>query len=156
MGRAGGIAAVVCPCVLVLLLALLLVARADASPQGDVIGQINAFRRDHGLRTLRVSQSLMDSAQAYSDTMMEDQYFGHASRIQASSMYKRLGEILQIHSGTTPDPGWAMDDWIHSPPHLRVLLDPLFRWVGAGYSTGMFWEWPVGNDTIWTVHFGRR
>jgi hypothetical protein len=40
--------------------------------------------------------------------------------------------------------------------HLRVLLDPLFRWVGAGYSTGMFWEWPQGRDTIWTVHFGRR
>ena len=156
MGRAGGIAAVVCPCVLVLLLALLLVARADASPQGDVIGQINAFRRDHGLRTLRVSQSLMDSAQAYSDTMMEDQYFGHANRIQASGMYKRLGEILQIHSGTTPDPDWAMRDWIHSPPHMHVILDPLFRWIGSGYSTGMFWEWPQGDDTIWTVHFGRR
>ena len=155
MGRAG-IAAVVCPCVLVLLLALLLAARADASPQGDVIAQINAFRRDHGLRALRVSQRLMDSAQAYSDTMMEDQYFGHAYRIQASSMYKRLGEILQIHSGTEPDPGWAMDDWIHSPPHLRVLLDPLFRWVGAGYSTGWFENWPEGDDTIWTVHFGRR
>src|SRR5947208_17029490 len=105
MGRAG-IAAVVCPCVLILLLAAVLAARADASAQDDVIAKINAFRREHGLRTLRVSQKLMDSAQAYSDTMMEDQYFGHANRIQASSMYKRLGEILQIHSGTQPNPDW--------------------------------------------------
>ena len=140
-----------------LILAVFTAASALASPESDVIGQINQIRRDHGLRALRVSDSLMHSAQAYSNTMMDDQYFGHAARIHASSAYKRLGEILQVHTGTDPDPEWAMWDWMHSPPHRRVILDPLFRWVGAGYTTGDFWGWAHGgNDTLWTVHFGRR
>jgi uncharacterized protein YkwD len=140
-----------------LLLGLLLVAypaaRAQASPERDVIAKINQFRRDHGLRTLEVSASLMRSAGAYSDTMLDRQYFGHARRIQASSRYQRLGEILEWHVGRNPDPGWAMRDWIHSPPHLQVMLDPLFTYVGSGYTVGRF----MGRvDTIWTVHFGRR
>jgi len=122
-----------------------------------VIRKINSIRRDHGLRQLHVSPRLMRSAQGYSQTMMKEQYFGHDRRIHASRMYKRLGEILQVHSGTSPAPGWAVDDWIHSPPHMKVILDPLFRWIGAGYTTGWFWGWSHGgDDTIWTVHFGRR
>src|SRR3954453_12722527 len=116
MGREGRVAALVASCVLSLLLAYP-AARAQASPESDVIAQINQLRREYGLRTLQVSPSLMRSAQGYSDTMLDDQYFGHASRIHASSRYRRLGEILQIHSGTEPDPDWAMSDWINSPTH---------------------------------------
>jgi uncharacterized protein YkwD len=152
MGRAWRIAAVICPCVLVLLLAAVLAARADASPQDNVIARINAFRRDHGLRTLRVSQRLMGSAQAYSDTMMEDQYFGHANRIQASAKYKRLGEILEIHQGRKAGIGTAFRDWLNSPPHLGVILDPSFTYIGGGYSMGRFHG---SGETIWVMHFGR-
>jgi uncharacterized protein YkwD len=151
MGRKGCIAGLVAA-----ILAVVLVASAEvaqASPELDVIAKINRFRADHGLRTLEVSPSLMQSAGDYSDYMMRRQYFGHRSRIQASSRFMRLGEILQIHVGRNPDPGWAMRDWIHSPPHLHVMLDPLFTYVGSGYTVGRF----QGRvDTVWTVHFGRR
>lgn len=127
-------------------------AQAVASPTADVIDSINELRRDHGLRTLRVSPSLVHSANAYADTMMERQYFGHASRIRASSKYQRLGEILQIHVGRNPDPGWAFRDWLGSPPHLSVMLDPLFTYIGGGYTVGRF---QGRTMTVWAVHFGR-
>src|SRR4051812_7779366 len=153
MARAERFAALVAPIAVALLLVASAATEASASPELDVIAQINGLRRDHGLRTLEVSGSLMRSAGAYSDTMMDRQYFGHAGRIQASSRYSRLGEILQIHRGRNPDPDWAMYDWLHSPPHLRVMLDPLFTCIGSGYTVGRF----MGRaNTIWTVHFGRR
>ena len=127
-------------------------AAAQASPEGDVIAKINNLRRDHGLRALEVSSSLMHSADAYSQRMLDRQYFGHLGRIQASDRFRRLGEILEWHRGRDPDPGWAFRDWAHSPPHLGVMLDPLFTYVGAGYVTGRFFG---HTDTIWTVHFGR-
>jgi uncharacterized protein YkwD len=153
MERIERVAALVVPLLIGALVLALLAARAEASAEGDVIAKINRFRADHGLRTLEVSSSLMRSAEAYSDTMMDRQYFGHANRIQASSKYRRLGEILEWHRGRNPDPGWAMRDWVHSPPHLQVILDPLFTYIGAGYVTGRFFG---HRNTIWTVHFGRR
>ena len=127
-------------------------APAQAGPVGDVIAKINDLRDQHGLRTLRVADGLMHSADAYSEKMLDDQYFGHARRIQASSRYEYLGEILEWHRGRNPDPGWAFRDWLGSPTHLRVMLDPGFTYIGAGYATGRFFG---HTDTIWTVHFGR-
>jgi uncharacterized protein YkwD len=128
-------------------------APAQASPEGNVIAKINDLRHDHGLRELEVARSLMHSADAYSEWMLDRQYFGHRARIQASDRFTRLGEILEWHRGRDPNPGWAFRDWAHSPAHLEVMLDPLFTYVGSGYVTGRF----MGHtDTIWTVHFGRR
>jgi uncharacterized protein YkwD len=128
------------------------VAQAHASPTLSVIGKINDLRRSHGLRPLRIAPSLMHSATGYSHSMMSRGYFGHASRIRASARYSRLGEILEIHRGTQPSPGWAFRDWVHSPPHLGVILDPSFTYVGGGYTTGRF---QGRADTIWVVHFGK-
>src|SRR5947208_1027528 len=120
MARSGRIAALV---------ALLLLAThpADsaraAPPVAQAIAKLNDLRRSHGLRAVRTSDSLMHSAEAYSDTMMERQYFGHASRIHASPRYQRLGEIIDIHVGREPDVPWAFRDWLGSPPHLTVMLD---------------------------------
>jgi uncharacterized protein YkwD len=135
-----------------LLLLLYPVAQSAASPQLEMVGRINDIRRSHGLPALDVSRSLMRSADAYSETMMERQYFGHANRIQASSRFRRLGEIIEIHRGGRPDVEWAIRDWLGSPPHMRVILDDLFTYIGAGYTVGRFGSY---TSTIWVVHFGR-
>jgi uncharacterized protein YkwD len=137
---------------LLALLAAYPVAQAQANPTFDLIGKINNLRRAHGERALQVSPSLMHSAKAYSREMMSRQYFGHASRIQASAKYKRLGEILEIHRGSQPGTGTAYTDWLHSPEHLGIILDPSFTYVGGGYSAGRF---QGRSDTIWVMHFGR-
>src|SRR5437764_9067598 len=113
-------------------------AEAHASATFTMIAKINDLRRSHGLRPLQISPSLMHSAERYAHVMMSRQYFGHANRIQASSKYKRLGEILEIHQGRKAGVGTAYRDWLGSPPHLGVILDPSFTYVGGGYTMGRF------------------
>ena len=36
--------------------------------------------------------------------------------------------------------------------HLAVMLDPLFTYIGGGYTVGRF---RGRTDTIWVVHLGR-
>jgi uncharacterized protein YkwD len=139
-------------CALLLLFIAFPVAQAQASPTLDLIAKINDLRRSHGERALQISPSLMHSAHRYSRVMMSRQYFGHASRIQASARYKRLGEIIEIHRGREPDVDWALRDWLGSPPHVRVMFDPWFTYIGAGYTVGRF---AGRTNTIWVVHFGR-
>ena len=139
-------------CVLTVLFVAYPVAQAEASPTLTMLAKINDLRRSHGLRALQISPSLMHSARHYSREMMERQYFGHASRIHASARYKRLGEILEIHQGLNVGIGTAYRDWLDSPPHLGVILDPSFTYVGGGYTMGRF---RGRGNTIWVVHFGR-
>jgi len=139
-------------CLLLVLFVALPVAEAQASPTLTMIAKVNDLRRSHGLRALQISPSLMHSATRYSRHMMSGQYFGHASRIEASSRYKRLGEILEIHQGMKAGIGTAYSDWLHSPPHLGVILDPSFNYVGGGYTMGRF---RGRGNTIWVMHFGR-
>jgi uncharacterized protein YkwD len=135
---------------LLCLLALPAVASADKA-ESQVIAKVNSFRRHHHERPLIVSSSLMHSAEAYSSYMMAHSYFGHLSRIRASSQFHTLGEIIEYHSGTHADPGWAFSGWSHSPEHIQVMLYSSFRYVGAGYSTGRF---DGHKATIWVMHFG--
>jgi uncharacterized protein YkwD len=139
-------------CALLVLLVAYPAAQAQASPTLDMIAKINDLRSSHGLRTLQVSPSLMHSAHRYSAVMMSKQYFGHASRIQASAKYKRLGEIIEIHRGGKVGIGLTFSDWLHSPEHLGVMLDPSFTYVGGGYTAGRF---QGHENTIWVVHFGK-
>ena len=139
-------------CVLVFSIMAFAAAEAHASATFTMIAKINDLRRSHGLRPLQISPSLMHSAERYAHVMMSRQYFGHANRIQASSKYKRLGEILEIHQGRKAGVGTAYRDWLGSPPHLGVILDPSFTYVGGGYTMGRFHG---SGETIWVVHFGR-
>jgi uncharacterized protein YkwD len=139
-------------CVLVLSFLAFPAVEAHASATFTMIAKINDLRRSHGLRPLQVSPSLMHSATHYSHVMMSRQYFGHANRIQASAKYKRLGEILEIHQGRKAGIGTAFRDWLNSPPHLGVILDPSFTYIGGGYSMGRFHG---SGETIWVMHFGR-
>lgn len=138
--------------VFVAVLLALPAAQAQASPTLSMVAKINDLRRSHGLRPLQISPSLMHSASRYSHVMMSHQYFGHASRIEASARYKRLGEILEIHRGRTAGVGTAFRDWLGSPEHLGIILDPSFTYVGGGFTVGRF---QGRTDTIWVVHFGR-
>jgi uncharacterized protein YkwD len=135
-----------------LALALVLPAAANASATNAMIGKINAYRAAHGERPLRVSGSLMHSATSYSEYCMSTGFFGHLSRIRASSRFHTLGEILEIHTGDAAKIALTFRDWINSPEHRAVILYPSFRWVGAGFTEGRFHGL---RATIWVMHFGR-
>jgi uncharacterized protein YkwD len=75
-------------------------AAARSSAEDQMLSKINAYRAKHGLPGVRKSKSLTRSAERYSWKQLRNGYFGHAGRIQASSKYRTLGEILAWSSGT--------------------------------------------------------
>jgi uncharacterized protein YkwD len=123
-----------------------------ASPALKMLKRVNSVRAKHGLRKLHLSGSLEHSARRYSRHQMRSGYFGHSSRIHASSRYRTLGEILEMHRGASPAVGFALRNWMHSPPHRSIILSSAFRYAGAGSASGRFGG---HKSTIWTMHFGR-
>ena len=146
--------------VLCALVACLALPAFSASPAGAservevlMVRKVNEYRAKHGLPALRMSKSLMRSADRYSWRQMRGGYFGHSSRIHASSKYRRLGEILEWHSGRKSRPSLAFRTWLRSGGHRAVLMDRSFRYVGAGRASGRF---NGRSATIWTMQFGSR
>jgi uncharacterized protein YkwD len=129
-------------------------ASAAATDRAEeiLVNQINEVRAEHGLRQLELSLSLARSADRYSWSQMQRGYFGHAGRIQATPRYRTLGEILAIHRGPRPLVGFTVDNWMHSPHHIEVILSNRFRRIGAGHAVGSFGG--GYRSTVWTVHFG--
>jgi uncharacterized protein YkwD len=137
-----------------LLIAVLLpAAPAAANAQRDAIDQLNKIRRAHGLTALRPSRSLHHSSTRYASHIVSTGYFGHESRIAASSAFGRVGETLEMHSGWQPDPSLAIDGWMNSPTHRAVLLSSQFKWVGMGIAKGRNGNGPY---TVWVAHVGAR
>lgn len=140
-------------CALVACLAMPASAPAMERVERVMIQKVNNYRAKHGIPKLRVSKSLSRSAHRYSWKQMRGGFFGHASSIQASSKYRRLGEILEWHRGTAARPSLAFRTWLRSGGHRAVIMDPSFRYVGAGRASSRF---RGGKATIWTMHFGAR
>lgn len=139
-----------------MLVAVLLVPAAPASaesPVAKIIRKANIYREHRGVAPLRVSRSLSRSSSRYAGRMMRSGYFGHSGRIQASRRFRRLGEIIAMHRGYRTRVHLAFRAWARSGSHRAVLLDPRFRWVGAGYQKGRF---RGRRTTMWVMQFGRR
>ena len=128
-------------------------ASAAATPQQDAIDQLNQIRQANGLAQLRASESLHRSSSRYARHMIATDYFGHASRIAASSAFGRVGETLELHSGWKPDAAQTIDEWMHSPEHRAVLLSASYRYVGMGTARGRLGSRLV---TVWVAHVGAR
>ena len=128
-------------------------AAAARSAENQMLAKINSYRAKHGLPKVRRSKSLTRSAERYSWKQMRRGYFGHARRIQASSKYRRLGEILAWSSGTAARVRQTFRMWLRSSGHRAVIVDRRFRYVGAGRASGRY---RGSKATIWTVQFGSR
>ena len=136
----------------------------------QVFGAINAFRRAHGLSTLRESAGLDRSALAHSLQMGSKGYFAHNSakgqqffvRIERYYRLKgyshwTVGENL-LWSSPTVSAAQAMKLWIASPPHLENLETAKWRDLGVSAVSvanagGVYCGQTV---TIVTTDFGVR
>ena len=135
------------------LIAAVVAVPAAASPQDDAISQLNQLRQASGLPALQASESLHRSSTKYARRMIASKYFGHASRIAASSAFDRIGETLELHSGWNPDPAQTISAWMNSPGHRAVLMSSAYRWVGMGIARGKIGSRLV---TVWVAHVGAR
>jgi uncharacterized protein YkwD len=135
------------------LIAVTVALPAAASPQSDAISQLNQIRTSNGLPVLRASESLYRSSTRYARKMIDTDYFGHASRIAASSAFGRVGETLEMHSGWRTNPSETITEWMNSPGHRAVLMSRAYRWVGMGIARGKIGSRLV---TVWVAHVGAR
>jgi uncharacterized protein YkwD len=128
-------------------------AAAGTSAEVQMVRKVNAYRSNRGLPRVHLARSLMRSAERYSWRQLNSNYFGHSNRIQASSKYRRLGEILEYHRGMKARIDHAFRLWLNSSGHRAIIVDRNFRYAGAGRASGRF---QGRNATIWTMHFGSK
>jgi uncharacterized protein YkwD len=127
-------------------------AAANNRAEAQMTAAINQVRAQHGLGRLVRSSSLTGSAERYSHSLMANDTFGHAGRIQASGRFAMLGEALELHGGRRFDVRGALRRWMESPSHRAIVLSPTMQRQGAGVTRGRFGS---RRSTIWVLHVGR-
>ena len=134
------------------------------------IAAINAVRKEHGLRPVKLSPALTSAAEAHSSAMGADGFFTHES-FDGTSFWQRIarfysrkgfgrwtvGENL-LWASPTVTPERAVELWLESPTHRRILLTP--DWTEIGLAAVRVTNAPGtfgGLDvTIITADFGVR
>jgi uncharacterized protein YkwD len=141
-----------------------------AAFEAPTVAAINAARREHGLRPLKVSDELDASAAVQSEAMGEGGFCSHDSadgsdfskriaRFYASRGFSRwtVGENI-LWASTAVTPTQALRMWLGSPRHRKILLDPTWTEIGlaavhVSNAPGVY----RGRDvTIVTADFGAR
>lgn len=138
--------------VLLIVLIAAVAIPASASASRPMVHKINETRSAYGLPPLRYSPSLSRTSRRFARHLIKVDYFGHASRIQASRRFRRLGECLSLLPGWQLGRSRVVRGWLHSPVHRAILLSRSFTSVGASPARGRFGGRPA---TIWVAQFGR-
>jgi uncharacterized protein YkwD len=122
---------------------------------------INRARISSGVDPVAVSPELDAAAKAHSVDMVQHDYLDHTGsdgsepqqRAEAAGYHvpPQSGWIVvEVISAISADPGGPVNWWLSDRQHARVLLNPRWREVGAGYAQGG----DYGN--YWTADFGCR
>jgi uncharacterized protein YkwD len=143
---------------------------AMASLERGVLGNINSYRRAHGLGALRMSASLTAAARSHSTQMAQRGFFSHNSANGSSfdrrilryypvrgSRYWSVGENL-LWSSPSVDAGGALTMWVNSPEHNKILLTSRWREIGLSAVHVASAQGTYGGRevTIVTADFGVR
>jgi len=143
---------------------------ALSSLESGVLQQINATRRSHGLRPVRINPELTAAADSHSREMGSIGYFQHES-YDGTAFWKRItrwygssgyglwsvGENL-LWSSPEVDAVKALELWMASPEHRHNILTARWREVGIASihvdsAPGTYGGRPV---TVITTDFGVR
>jgi uncharacterized protein YkwD len=145
-------------------------ATAMSALERGVLADVNAMRREHGLSALRFSTKLAAAARAHSSEMANRGYFSHDSANGSSfdrrivryyplrgTHYWSVGENL-LWSSPDVDAGGALNMWMGSPEHRRILLTARWREIGlsAVHVTSAPGTYGGREVTIVTADFGVR
>ena len=143
---------------------------ATAALEAAVITRFNQIRRARGLRPLRHNSRLAAAADFHSRDMARKGYFEHDSanglafwrriqRFYPSRGFRSwtVGENL-LWGSDTYDAGFAVREWMASPPHRANILSREWREVGLGAVTVASAPGEFGGRavTIVTADFGAR
>jgi uncharacterized protein YkwD len=136
----------------------------------DVLANVNLLRRQHGLRALRLSSKLAAAARSHSGEMAQRGYFSHDSA-NGTSFDKRISRFYSLGGKrywsvgenllwSSPDvsASAALDMWLNSPEHRKILLTARWREVGLSAVHVQAAPGAYGGRevTIVTADFGVR
>jgi uncharacterized protein YkwD len=135
-----------------------------------VTAEINVVRRQHGLRRLAVSLQLARAGQEHATQLAIAGYFSHdwSDGTPFGAWIRRFYPVAGAHRWSTGENlAWASPDvtaqqavemWLASPEHRRILLSKTWRQVGLGViradSAGGYYEGK--NVVILAAEFGIR
>jgi uncharacterized protein YkwD len=116
----------------------------------EVARLVNEIRREHGLSTLRICNSLMMAARYYTQIMADLELpLGHNRGPYAIEYAARHGASANVaaafganlrwgggngHSSIEATAQTVVTDWMNSPDHRRYILAPEHRYIGAGMT----------------------
>ncbi len=132
---------------------------AQADPLFDVLGRVNALRRQGGLAPLELNDQLTAPAQRHSQDMANTGSVSHTGS-DGSTPDQRIiaagygpapsawGENIYGGGIATVDDAWRF--WTTSPIHRNNLLKERYREIGIGVATS------VNGGTYYTLNFGAR
>src|ERR671934_2256950 len=141
---------------------------AMAALEQGVLTNINALRAQHGLAPLRFSSGLTAAARQHTAEMVRSGLFSHSSpngssfdrRIarfypMAGRHYWAVGENLLWRSPDV-DPSGALQMWLNSPEHRKILLTARWREIGisAVHVAAAPGDFGGHEVTIVTADFG--
>jgi uncharacterized protein YkwD len=119
-----------------------------------LIAAVNSVRTLHLLPKLSVDRCLRRAAIAHSLDMLRRDYFGHSdfgARMSRFHVRGRLFEENLAYSSRVASARTTVSDWLASPPHRAILLDPSLRRIGVATPVGAFGNWPAA--TLITADF---
>lgn len=130
MGRASRAALVIlATATAAMLIANAIPARADESPERDLVARINAERSARGIGTVRVASDLADVAEDHTRDMAADGAVYHVPNIERRAPgWSMLGDNV----GAGPSAGRVFDGFMDSESHRENLLRESFTHVGVG------------------------
>jgi uncharacterized protein YkwD len=150
-------------------------ANADAQPSAGNLAAmraatlclLNAERAQHSLAPLREDARLTQASQAYSQQMVNQQFFAHVTpagvnltqRLKSigyvvDSAAWIIGENLAWGTGGLATPARIMQAWMESPGHRANVLAGEFTEVGVGIVLGAPNSLTAPGAATYTTDFG--
>jgi uncharacterized protein YkwD len=123
-----------------------------------MLAAVNAIRKRAGLRLLKADPELHRAAQAHAEDMLRRGYFAHESprgttvRERSRSAgydWRTIGENIAEGQLSVDE---VIDTWMRSPGHRKNILNPAFRELGVGLTSGRSRDGEY--RVIWVQNFG--
>jgi uncharacterized protein YkwD/PKD repeat protein len=117
---------------------------------------INAARHQNGLPPLNYAHPLTVAAQRHTEDMAINRFTGHTGSDGSSPAQRLLmhgypgGYLGEATAWGMERAIQAVEFWLNSPPHRRILLNPEALEVGVGYTI----DFNAPNVWYWTAEFG--
>jgi uncharacterized protein YkwD len=135
-----------------------------------IVVEINHVRAQHGLARVVRSPQLAAAARQHSDEMTTMGYFAHTSRDGTALERRvkryfpatnyRLWSVAETLLWSSPriGPSAAVQAWLQSPEHRRILLDATWRQIGlsAVHDSSAPGVYGAREVTVITADFGTR